>query len=71
MLRLDVQLMRDFWRNWIRKSEDWSVALDGAFLADHAKAHQGGQPNCARMCRTSSRAATFDWVASSLMRGKV
>ena len=71
MLRLDVQLMRNFWRNWIRKSGDWSVALDGAFLADRAKAHQGGQPNCARTCRTSSRAATFDWVASSLMRGKV
>ena len=57
MLRLDVQLMRNFWRNWIRESGDCSKALDGAFLADRAKAHQGGQPNCARTCRTSSRAA--------------
>ena len=39
MLRLDVQLMRNFWRNWIRESGDCSVALDGAFLADRAKAH--------------------------------
>ena len=71
MLGLDVQLRRNFWRNWIRESGDCSVALDGAFLADRAKAHQGGQPNCARTCRASSRAATFDWVAPSLMRGKV
>ena len=28
MLSLDMQLMRNFWRNWIRESGDWSVALD-------------------------------------------
>ena len=39
MLRLDVQLMRNFWRNWIRESGDWSVALEGAFLSDRANAH--------------------------------
>jgi hypothetical protein len=42
MLRLDVQLMRNFWRNWIRESGGWSVALEGAFLADRGNAHQGG-----------------------------
>lgn len=31
----------DFWRNWIRESGHWSVALDGAFLAHKANAEEG------------------------------